>query len=310
MTSSTTRSSARPLLIAAPAAAVLLLAACSSGSDTSSGGDGDGDGAAGPTGPVFEFQPEGVEPADEITIRVPDGLREAMGAGAEGLIAEEITATAHELDGVDRCAVDLAVTYGDGQPDALLERDSDESRSAAEAERLMEKLGVSSVEEVAAEVDRIIESNIEEGTPGRTAGDVNELLDYMLDYEEGDTGQDVVDRALEGNGKSSGDSVAGAFDVADLSGAGRPIAELDAADPEQGAYVSEDLSTLTAVGLCSASPNDEDDAIEASLPLIDEDGDVKDAATVEISVMTDGTLGVMGEVSGYVQDANGNWIAD
>lgn len=31
-------------------------------------------------------------------------------------------------------------------------------------------------------------------------------------------------------------------------------------------------------------------------------------ATVQLSVMTDGTIGVAGEVDGYMRDSNDNWI--
>lgn len=68
----------------------------------------------------------------------------------------------------------------------------------------------------------------------------------------------------------------------------------------------EGLSIVVAVTSgCAASPNDPDNAIEMNLPV---PGSA--SAQLQLSVMTDGTIGVTGAVEGYVRDSNGSWIAD
>src|SRR5699024_153377 len=110
----------------------LLLAGCSGGSDASAGTDETGgETAAG----VYEFQTNGIEAAEEISIRVPDDLREAMGSDADGMVVDQIVATAHDVEGVEYCAVDLAISYTDGQPDRSEERRvGKEGRSRSETE--------------------------------------------------------------------------------------------------------------------------------------------------------------------------------
>lgn len=74
-------------------------------------------------------------------------------------------------------------------------------------------------------------------------------------------------------------------------------------------YIADDFSTLTVVGDCAASATDPDNAIELELPSVDADGKSDTTATVQLSVMTDGTIGVAGEVKEYMRDANDNWIS-
>ncbi len=84
----------------------------------------------------------------------------------------------------------------------------------------------------------------------------------------------------------------------------------DEASYEYGAYVSEDLRFVTIVEPCAMRPDDTSHAaivqlryaptITAELPI----------ATVKITAMAKGNFGLVGQVHGYVQDSNGNWIAD
>ncbi|WP_179229202.1 hypothetical protein [Parenemella sanctibonifatiensis] len=94
------------------------------------------------------------------------------------------------------------------------------------------------------------------------------------------------------------------------SKAPNPISDFDESAPEPGTYIADDLSTLTVVGDCAASGTDPDNAIEIELPSVEADGETDNTATVQLSVMTDATIGVAGEVEDYMRDANGNWIAN
>lgn len=99
----------------------------------------------------------------------------------------------------------------------------------------------------------------------------------------------------------------------------RSIDDLDPADPEDGAYFSADLKTVTLVTECAAAPSDVDrvdnrnnritfntyDEARASR------GGATELAFVAFNVMKDGTVTLVSpEVDGFIRDANGTWIAD
>jgi hypothetical protein len=90
-----------------------------------------------------------------------------------------------------------------------------------------------------------------------------------------------------------------------------PTDAFDPDAPESGTYISEDFETAIIVTGCATSATDPDEGTEIIFPVFDEeysDG-VDEFAEASVSVMADGTLGVSGEVAGYTQDANGDWIA-
>lgn len=286
---------------AALGGAALLLAGCSGGSDASAGTDETGGETA---ANVFEFQTNGIEPAEEISIRVPDDLREAMGADADGMVVDQIVATAHDVEGVEYCAVDLAVSYTDGQPDSLIKEGSETGMRSGAEQELLEAFDVASLDDVAAKLDTIIAEADKQGT------DVDMLLrengyDVLIGYygtESHNTGQAMIDYYMEDSTFRADDS--GASVVASALGLGsgeaRAQSELDESVPKEGTYVGDDLTTITRVSDCAASATDPDNAIEMSLPSV---------GAVQLSVMTDGTIGVAGEVDGFMRDANDNWIA-
>lgn len=283
------------------AGAALLLAGCSGSSDASAGTDETGGETA---ANVYEFQTNGIEPAEEITIRVPDDLREAMGADAKDMVVDQVVATAHDVEGVEFCAVDLAISYTDGQPDSLIKEGSETGMRSGAEQELLDAFGVASLDDVAAELDTVIAEADENGT------DVDMLLrengyDLLIGYygsESHNTGQAIVDYYMEDStfrADDSGESVvASALGLG--SGEVRAQTDLDESAPEEGTYVGEDYTTITRVSDCAASATDPDNSIEVSLPSV---------GSVQLSVMTDGLIGVAGEVDDYMRDSSDNWIA-
>lgn len=286
---------------AALGGAALLLAGCSGGSDASAGADETG---GDPAANVYEFQTNGIEPAEEISIRVPDDLREAMGADADGMVVDQIVATAHDVEGVEYCAVDLAISYTDGQPDSLIKEGSETGMRSGAEQELLEAFDVASLDDVAAKLDTIIAEADKQGT------DVDMLLrengyDVLIGYygtESHNTGQAMIDYYMEDSTFRADDS--GASVVASALGLGsgeaRAQSDLDESVPKEGTYVGDDLTTITRVSDCAASATDPDNAISMTLPSV---------GAVQLSVMTDRTIGVAGEVDDYSRDANDNWIA-
>lgn len=289
----------RPAATLAVAILGVSLAGCSSDpAETPTDGTGSDS-----TANVFEFQTNGVEPSEEITIRVPGDLREAMGSDADGMVVDQIVATAHDVEGVEYCAVDLAISYTDGQPDSLIKEGSETGMRSGAEQELLEAFDVASLDDVAAKLDTIIAEADKQGT------DVDMLLrengyDVLIGYygtESHNTGQAMIDYYMEDSTFRADDS--GASVVASALGLGsgeaRAQSDLDESAPEEGTYVSDDLTTVTRVGDCAASATDPDNAISMTLPSV---------GSVELSVMTDGTIGVAGEVDGYMRDSSNNWI--
>ena len=99
----------------------------------------------------------------------------------------------------------------------------------------------------------------------------------------------------------------------------RSIDDLDPADPEDGAYFSADLKTVTLVTECAAAPSDVDRVDnrnnQITFNTYDETsgvyGGATELASVAFNVMKDGTVTLVSpEVDGFIRDANGTWIAE
>lgn len=305
----TTSTFARRLLtIAAPITLTgLVLAGCSS-----TPAPGETQSPAEPNSSnVFEFQTNGIEPSDEITILVPEDLREAMGADAGAITTDEIVASSHPLDGVGLCAVDLAISYASGQPDAITAANSPEGMRQKAEDRLLSETGSATIDELITNTDQVIADAQAAGTP---VVDILRAKGYGLlaEYygpEHNNTGQKMIDYYFEDTtadaGTSGAAAVAQAFGFKDAES----IGEFSPADPVEGVYLSDDLATITVVDDCAASTSDPDNAIEIDLPMLDADGAASVLGTVQLSVMTDGSIGVSGQVEDYMRDANDNWIA-
>lgn len=261
-------------------AAMLTLAAC--GSDPASSGDGGSD------GDTYEWQTNGIAPGEELAIQVPDALRDAAGAEADGLLVKSYELKAHELDGAEFCAIDLAVDYADDATDKLTqpdvtEEEFDEQRGDPEAkvdEMLMGEFG-----SIEAAKERL--------------GDRYE--DYRAEMLASAGGNDEYEPTPPEESLSDR--------IVDVDGDTYPADDLDPASPEPGAYVSDDYSTITIVQDCAKSPNDPDAAATVEFPVTDDDG-FSTFADADVVVMTDGVVSVLGgEVEGWMRDSSDNWIA-
>lgn len=89
-----------------------------------------------------------------------------------------------------------------------------------------------------------------------------------------------------------------------------PLADLDATAPEEGLYVAEDFRKLTRVTSCAAIPQDSQNYSELPMNRSDSEHGIVNFATARVMVMKDGTVWTIGEVEGFIQDSNGNWVRD
>lgn len=268
---------------AAGAIAMLALVGCSS--------DPEGDPAGDHGGPaqqsnVYDFKTPSHAAEGEVTIQFPDELREAAGGEAENLLVSSVKATPHELDSAKYCAVDLAIKYSNGAPEALVgettkETDWKHKYSSEEKARILKAM-----EEGNGGYDDII---AESG-----AEDPERLRMYLdaerVEFETTVPGWQDLLKTLTHN-------------------RGRAISELDTSDPETGQYLSEDHKTVTTVRSCAKSPMDDENATSFVFPTSDGDSTSK-FATFDVTAMANGTVAVTnGEVEDYTRDSNGDWIA-
>src|SRR5699024_5844491 len=187
-----------------------------------------------------------------------------MGSDADGMVVDQIVATAHDVEGVEYCAVDLAISYTDGQPDSLIKEGSETGMRSGAEQELLEAFDVASLDDVAAKLDTIIAEADKQGT------DVDMLLrengyDVLIGYygtESHDTGPAMV--AYYGEGRTWRPDDAGASVVAAALGLGsgdaRAQPDPDESAPEEGTDVGEDSTTTTRVSDCAASATDPDHA--------------------------------------------------
>lgn len=299
----------RPAVTLAVAILGVSIAGCSSDPAETPTDETGSDSAAN----LYEFQMNGIDPSNEVTVRVPDDLREVMGADASNLVIDEIAVTGRDLGDAQYCAADLAITYMDGQPDGLVSAGSDAGQRSQAEEALLARSEASSIEEIVAEVDEIIADGEERGLTALQIGDnIQRFVGIQgIFYTDGATGQEVVDGYLSGGREGETSNAEIITKALGLTSSKEPnaLSDFNESTPEAGTYIADDFSTLTVVGDCAASATDPDNAIELELPSVDADGKSDTTATVQLSVMTDGTIGVAGEVKDYTRDANDNWIA-
>lgn len=300
----------RPAATLAAAILGLSLAGCASNPAETSTDETGGETAAN----VFEFQTNGVEPSNDVTIRMPDELRDVMGAEADDLVIDEIAVTGHDLGDSQLCAADLTITYMDGQPDGLVSAGSDVRQRSHAAEALLERSEASTIDEIVDEVDEIIADGKERGLTAQQIGQNIQTFAGIQGtyYTDGATGQQVVDGYLSGGSEGETTNAGIITQALGLTSSKQPspLAEFDESALEAGTYIAADFSTLTVVSDCAASATDPDNAIELELPSVDAGGKSDTAATVQLSAMTDGTIGVAGEVKDYMRDANDTWISN
>lgn len=109
-------------------------------------GEGSGDGEAGSpssqSDEAYEFEPEGSEPSQSVTVTIPEDLREVAVAEDEELLMDSYTITARELETADRCAVDLEADYAKGAVDVLTAYEPNDVKMDTDEERIAWSLGI------------------------------------------------------------------------------------------------------------------------------------------------------------------------
>lgn len=97
----------------------------------------------------------------------------------------------------------------------------------------------------------------------------------------------------------------------------KPESALDLANPEPGRYVSDDFTSIKAVGSCASSVDSDDALVTVAYRMVGQrpavdSGDPYDTfAEAEVGIFTNGDIFVTGaEIEGWEQDINGDWIPD
>lgn len=279
---------------------------------------------------VYEFQTNGIDPADEIRVNIPDDLKEIMDED-ERLIINGLTVKAHNIESNKLCAAELDLDWADGQPDAILANNSEDSARAEIEQELLDMTGAGSLDEIVDDLDTVYRDNGIYGKD-RSATDLsndddirirNDLADLDNEYSglldeiaangAAYTGQSVVDVYFETLLEDRSFDGPGVITEILDTGSGASLDDFNPNDPETGTFVADDHSSAIVVNDCAKSDSDPDNAIGLRLPTENEEGGGKELssfAEVQISVMTDGTIGVSGEVDDYMRDANDNWIEE
>lgn len=314
-------------LFAASGTTLLLLTGCG-GSDSASGDTDNGSGA------VYEFQTNGIDPADEITVHIPDDLKEIMDEDKQ-LIINEFTVKAHNVESNKLCAAELDLDWTDGQPDAILANNSEDSARAEIEQELLDMTGADSLDEIVDDLDTVYRDN---GIYGKdmNAADYSDNTAIRIRNDFADLDNDysgLIDEVAASSkstgAKYAGQSVVDAYfetlledrshdgpsAIAEVlgTGSGASLDDFNPNDPETGTFVADDHSSAIVVSNCAKSDSDPDNAIDLQLPTEDEDdggNELSSFAEVQISVMSDGTIGIGGEVSDYMRDANDDWIKE
>lgn len=271
------------------AGAMLLLAGCSNSAP--SGGNGAPSGAT--QQGIFEFQtPRYGSDTGELVIRLPESLLDVV--TDREVLASEATLKTRQLGGAKYCGVDVEPSYADGAEAVLkapFKSADDKAAEASERWESRETWETAEPEVVALFLDG-------------TIGTIETAQKYIAG---GGQYADWVQGMLDEVG--AGDT--GTTPAWGLLTRAKPVAELNDSDPKPGTYYSDDLSVITLVASCAASPADEGE-MEFSFPAkVKADGQVGWLGTVELSAMKSGTITVTeGRVAGFVRDTDGNWIAD
>lgn len=120
---------------------MLALGGCAGGGGSSDGGASSESSESAPT---YEFQPEGSEPGQSVTVRIPEDLREVFTEEEEDeeFLVDSYTLTARDLDSADYCAVDLKPDYAKGAVGTLTGTGPDHTEWETDEELLAWQLGI------------------------------------------------------------------------------------------------------------------------------------------------------------------------
>ncbi|MDO5617263.1 hypothetical protein [Kocuria sp.] len=102
-------------LTTAAAITALMLVGCSSsptGDDTNSSSSTGEDSSQGQSAAVYDFPLNGMEPVgkgEQLTVVLPDDLKQAAGEEASSVVVKSFTVSSHDLQTAEYCAVDIRV---------------------------------------------------------------------------------------------------------------------------------------------------------------------------------------------------------
>lgn len=102
---------------------------------------------------VYDFtQINGLEPASEIRIQIPDGLKKAAGSDVENLLVTSYAAKSRDLGAARYCAIDVDITYAGGGVEKLTVPRYTAEQAAADTEKaqkaFLDRFEVASVQEL------------------------------------------------------------------------------------------------------------------------------------------------------------------
>lgn len=318
-------------LAAAALAAGLMIALTSCGSN--------GTGSTAPAAAqakAFQFESAGFSSPKALTIKLPQGLLDAMGT-KQGLVVTGYDLTVREMPGAEFCAFDLKMTYADGGKElagkpVLPNRTPDQTAA-------VEKRAVQGAVDAAmkdAKQQGYQGSSVNEGLTKaygpassglwallqwvggsseavRALNNENAFQNWTGTYEDAiaKMNQRIDDDAAKANAKLNG--IAAPVNAAKRllnDSDGKPASQLPASPTGLGAYVADDLAGGTVVRRCATQPYDDQGAAKTELtfPIV-VDGKEDALARAYVTVMKGGDLTVRdSKVEGYALGTDGRWI--
>lgn len=247
-----------------------------------------------------------------VRAEVPERLLTVLRQRGGTPMVTGLTVAARELEDSDFCAADVTLEYAEGAVEKLTRPSLSDALAhtlaEVEQQRFLEEIGAGD------ELQKFLDDPGDPAAEGFWAGIES---DYHVSFASHDlTAAEFIEAAessIDENWAEQVRAAAATPRVARIAGRldlPRPamIDALDAADPEKGSYFSLDFREVTLVTACASSTQD----FDASMTLPIWDAEIEDAvrfATASIAVMASGDLGIWGEVAGYSQNTDGDWIA-
>ena len=280
--------------LAAIGVAALLVTGCSSSQDVTTSGNET------PQRSVYEFNTPAYGSDGELTIQVPQKLKD-VAPEAKDLLITSVTAKAREIASAKYCAVDLMISYIDGATNKLIQPLVTKEEAAKAAE---------------ADLASIVRLELRGNT-------VEEFVDYYQKAFQSDPSAAKIAQFESARAKlkaSYDASGRGAIkETTDLENlayyltgeqTGKLIGDLDPNDPTAGVYASDDYKTLTFVQSCAESPTEVDTASTFDFPKLTSNKP-STFGSVDMTVMKNGALTIVsGDIEDYKLDTNGDWIAE
>lgn len=277
---------------------------------------------------IYEFTREPPGMVKELTVAIPQDLKTAAAADAEGLLVDRVTLRQHVLSGVKYCAVEFAIGWTIPDPaeldvPSLTQADID-AFVKQWTDSFLSYFNVETADEWRALSDQALGGDEAAGrrlAEGLQAADRNHPYAGIANrqmQEEGQTDPNIfwakmTELILEDAKKPVDDagevSSEGNVGREGLDRAAAPLADLSDSDPQTGLYLSPDYSKGVNVTRCAAHPTD--DKAKGQFHFVVRSGqDKRTFATFDYTILTDGSITVVkADVKDYQRDFNQNWIA-